>query len=396
MRNPIFAGLALVLNALCSWYFAFYCLIFTAMFLLARFLEDGRALLTSAFAKRIGVIALVSFVVIAPLLLPMIHAKLSNTYLVEHDSIIWSADLQSFFIPNGVLTWGRLWFLDWIETWTGNSAENANYIGYGLLALSIYGWARIPKSRFWGAAGLGFAILALGPYLHVGGQVHEGFPLPYRFLERYTPLVGFMGVPERMTLMLYTCLAVVAALSLTRIAESAGGGRRGTAVVLTIGALLMVEYRATPFPTVRLDIPHFYRELAQEPERFGVIDVPRDSRALYFSTIHGKPLVGGYVSRRAQSDRDFLEQTPIIATLTVGAPAPSEARRLARAVFTEHDIRYVILRSGSHVGFLEETLALPLHFEGDGIRVYRTLRGPVGVDTPREAGGEISDRARIR
>jgi hypothetical protein len=68
---------------------------------------------------------------------------------------------------------------------------------------------------------------------------------------------------------------------------------------LLLGGLL-VEHLAVPYPLTPVGAPAFYHRLALDAEAGTVLELPfvRDrSRALFHQTVHGRPIVGGYLSR---------------------------------------------------------------------------------------------------
>jgi len=370
-RNGALAGFFLILTSLCSWYYLIYGLLLSALLFLvrARELWSDRLRLTA-----IGVAMAVYLVPMSPLLGSMLHAGLTQEFAGAHDPVEWSADLTSFFVPNAVSTYAEYTSPIW-SRWTGNEAENANYLGYIVLGLAVAALVRLRASRFWGWTALVFATLALGPYPHFLGQLYE-IPLPYWVLHRFVPLFDLSGVPTRFTIMVILCLAILVGYFL---ADWLRNGRASTrvksAAIAAVAIGIAAEYLAVPFRTVEsLDVPPFYRETAQDPEQYGIMDIPSRPLTLYFATIHGKPVVGGYVSRPSVSALQYLENTPIISTLMTGRPLPSapDVGALARAVFREANIRYIVSHDGAHADLLSNVLGFPVVDTRGGIQVYDT------------------------
>ncbi len=135
--NIILTSLFLVLNSLCSWYYMIYCFVFTAIFVIFYTAKCGRGIIDNGFLKRLGMVILIFYVVMSPILMPMLYIKMTQNFTGEHNPEIWSADLESFFVPSGISTWGRRWFGGIWKDWTGNTAENSNYLGYIVLILSL-------------------------------------------------------------------------------------------------------------------------------------------------------------------------------------------------------------------------------------------------------------------
>lgn len=266
---------------------------------------------------------------------------------------------------------------------------------------------RIPESRFWGIAGAIFWILALGPYLRVLGEQIR-IPLPYLLLHNYLPFFSLTGVPMRFDVMLKFCMAILASYAvrdLIRVYLPGVDDRRKSyrhhetdraklikqtwrtsgreiLFVTIIGILICVEYLPLPYTTNRVDVPQFYRQMAKDPDEYGVIDTavygpsrPSRSHTLYYATIHKKPIVGGYISRSPKRALRFLEETPIIATLINGKPAlPTNQVDDALSTLAAYNIRYVITHNNEHRAFLEELLRLEKIHDLDGIKVYDCRR----------------------
>ncbi len=402
LRNAVLTGVFLILTTLCSWYYLIYCLLLTVIFVAYLLIAHRKALIESDFLKHLGIALLLFFVCMSPLLGPMAYAKLTMAFEGQHNPETWSADLTSFVIPSGISTWGRMWFEGIWSEWSGNTAENSNYLGYIVLALSIFAIVRIPGSRFWAIAGAIFWIFALGPYLRVMGKQIQ-IPLPYLLLHNYVPLFSFTGVPERFDVMLKFCMSILAGYAVLELIQIYFPGindwlnyqhdaevNPAQAVeknwqvsgielvfVAIVGLLICVEYLALPYTTTQVNVPQFYRQMANESDKYAVIDVPSNALTLYYATIHQKPIVGGYISRPPRKALDFLDETPIISTLMRGKPAPpSDQINDALLQLMEYNIRYIITHNDRHRAFLEEVLSLPKVYDAEGIKVYRCV-GPV-------------------
>ncbi len=99
----------------------------------------------------------------------------------------------------------------------------------------------------------------------------------------------------------------VAMLVAIRVAALGGAWRRSS-VQWALIALLVIDFFDAPIPLTTLDRPLVYQQLAgMEPGAvcevpFGVGDGltgtgSQDRSTLYYATLHGHPVVGGYVSR---------------------------------------------------------------------------------------------------
>jgi hypothetical protein len=91
--------------------------------------------------------------------------------------------------------------------------------------------------------------------------------------------------------------------------------------------------------------------LAREPGNFAILESPFYARTsvqyMFFQTIHGKPMVGGYLAR--QMPYPALEQLPILRMFAYARPErdiiAQEPAAIAASVFSTLNIRYLILHS---------------------------------------------------
>ena len=121
--------------------------------------------------------------------------------------------------------------------------------------------------------------------------------------------------------MVYLAVALVLAVALA--ARPIERRRRAAAL---LGLAILVEFVAIPLPLTRLDQPPFYQRLAAMPAG-AVIDLPLglrdgfgeegalDHRTLYYQTLHGKPIAGGFVARLPESVKAVYHGTPFLRVL---------------------------------------------------------------------------------
>ena len=199
-----------------------------------------------------------------------------------------------------------------------------------------------------------FLVWALGPYLVVLGW-NTGLYLP-EILLRYIPIVANARIPGRAIVVVYLAVALLLAFAL---ASRPIARRRGTAAL--IGLAIVAEFIAIPLPLTPLDRPPFYARLAAMPAG-AVIDVPLglrdgfgeegalDHRTLYYQTIHGKPIAGGFVARLPQSVKAQYQDAPLLRmllALSSGAEVSdtdlAAARTTGESFARQHDLRYVVV-----------------------------------------------------
>ncbi len=185
--------------------------------------------------------------------------------------------------------------------------------------------------RIWRVVGAAFFLWALGPFLTVDG-FDTGLKLP-ETLVRYIPLAANARMPGRAMVGVLMAVAVLLGIRL-----SAARGRLHSSVVqwLLIG-LIAFEYWDAPVPMTSLDAPAIYRDLAAAPMG-SVCEVPfgvgdglggvgsQDRRILFYATLHGHPLAGGYIGRMPVDAAERYERMPLTASLlrlSDGQPAGS-------------------------------------------------------------------------
>ncbi len=170
---------------------------------------------------------------------------------------------------------------------------------------------------FWLALALAGAVLALGPYLNLNDAqdvAHStGIPLPY-LLVRNLPFLSIARVPRRFALLANLGLDILAgagAAYLTARARDWAARWGAQAVrVATVAATLVLlawplaEFAVLPQPLHPVVLSPFFSRLAAEPGARALLELPitthylRDHQRMLYQTVHGKPIIGGYVARR--------------------------------------------------------------------------------------------------
>lgn len=194
-----------------------------------------------------------------------------------------------------------------------------------LIAVGVRQWQRVPEARLWIVAGFVFAVLALGPFLRVGGA-DTALPLPHALL-RYMPVISNARIPGRAVVMVQLAVAMLCALALAKRSN------RSCALVLV---LLALEALPAPVQPQVLPRPDAVDEMLRTaPEPGAVAELPmglRDGfgqsgdlehRALAHQMAHGRPLAGGFVARLAPGLQRAYAETPILNEL-VAISTPAE------------------------------------------------------------------------
>jgi hypothetical protein len=272
LKGGLAAGVVLVLVAFCDLYYLVSCFVIVGLALVWLLWRDWRRLQERALQLALGVGAGVFLLVGGPLVLAVGLAFLGGELAPGHDSVYWAADLQAFFVPNWISAWGES-FASISQRWTGNPAENSQYVGTTVLGLGVLGISLRPRGeRPWAWAallGLGF-LLALGPALHWGGQILRNVPLPFALVEKLLPVLKLSGAPTRWCFLTVTASSVLAGLGLSVLMERVGDRRLGKVKLewaVGLGCLALVLLELAPrFVEIRpFRQPSFVTALAEDP-----------------------------------------------------------------------------------------------------------------------------------
>ena len=291
---------------------------------------------------------------LVPLVAPMVrdYAEFRDQSDQTDAATANSADLLGFVVPE----WAGLSELSF-----GNPAEKQVFLGYSVLALlaALTALAWSTQLRLWITVSTLLAIFALGPVLHVAGEAIWPW-MPYRFLLEI-PLIGFCRTPDRLGILVMLAAAMALGLGWAQLQRLRP---RLSRVGPLVAALVFVEFLRLPAP---LDgrftaLPSYYTGHAVLGATLDVpVDLygaqgPADEYMLY-QTVHGQPIVGGYLSRTPRSAL-FSFQKPFVHALRAriyGDTAPFDFRPevLAGAVddLRSLSVRHVIL----HKDFIDRS-----------------------------------------
>ena len=196
--------------------------------------------------------------------------------------------------------------------------EASVHLGLSVIGLCVYAWTRrsrqpIAHLPFWCFVAGFFAVMSLGPNLHVGGREisvglrmtimgHENvniLVLPYAFLWLLFPPWRLAGVPLRMMVMVQLVAAIVAAGGFQALLSSTWRWKRAAAA----GVLALVAFDYLPAPARLTDpaVPAYVEALEKLPDG-AVLDLASNApQALYYQTVHRKPIAFGYIARTPTS-----------------------------------------------------------------------------------------------
>ena len=243
-------------------------------------------------------------------------------------------DLVSFVLPNPNHVLAPPAMTRWLSVKPGRFEEQiASFSLIGLLVIGLV-WRRagLRPSRFWMTVTIGFGLLALGPFIHVAGM-NTYIPTPWTLL-RYVPLLGAARMPSRFAVVALLGFCVLLAFALVALTKHQP--RRRGLILWAVGCALAFELLPVPRTLYSAEIPSVYRTIAADPRPIRVLELPfgiRDglssigdfsAASQFYQTAHGKPLVGGYLSRISEQRAAALRRRPVRSALI----ALSEKREL--------------------------------------------------------------------
>jgi hypothetical protein len=127
-------------------------------------------------------------------------------------------------------------------------------------------------------------------------------------------------------------------------------------------AVLLFETLPSPLPAIKIEVPGYVTALAGLPNNGGVLDlVTKDlTLPLYYQTIHGKPITGGYVSRYPTS---VLNKDEILAETI-------KSQNYGKLWATYH-IRYIVTIDRIEAQLDQPEITIKAVYDKNGVRIYR-------------------------
>jgi hypothetical protein len=268
----------------------------------------------------------------------------------------------------------------WYQYLGLNRIEVVGWIGIvpAIVLLTARGkWLDTEEARRWKFVLIVFAIWSLGPFLTIAG-LDTGLPLP-QALARFIPLVENARMPGRVMVCVYLALGVLMVLRL-----AAKKGSPDPFIWLVI-ILIVLDYLHAPIPLTALDRPAVYEQLASIQDNGAVIEVPfgigdgltvgrgsQERRLLYHATIHGHPVVGGYIGRMPPMVAQAYEAMPVVGNLLrlSNGEGPVEEEDAPPAL----PFRYLVLNtataSAELIDYARATIDMDLIATSEGRELY--------------------------
>ncbi|MFA6363350.1 hypothetical protein [Methanoregula sp.] len=417
IKNCILAGIFYILVAMSDTQY----MVFMGIFIVLLFIYENYVNISSnrgfkfeahkSILIKYLIIGVVAFSVILPLTMSDIQvASSEGNYLKPNatEVVTYSTDLMSFFLPSVLhpVFGGLVEPVN--QNFTGNAAENATYIGYTVLLLSIFGLYVFRKditARFWGLIAIIFSLLSMGPVLHVNGETvftvfKISVPLPHLILYYLVPFIENSRTTGRFFIVAALAFAVLAGYGCSELLKRYD--TKKIIIVIILCAFILFEYLGVPYPTSPIDPSAFYQKIGQDPDHYALLEIPVTDNytagvnIIYYQTIHGKAIVGGQSARTLKTAYYFEPNTQFIRDLTFNLSVPQDIVNqndtdVGNSILHYYNIRYIILHknylSEDQLQATESYLAqcnplLPKVYEDDSLVVYgqnQTVQNDTGV-----------------
>lgn len=272
-------------------------------------------------------------------------------------------DLLTLVAPNPNSPLFDGWLREWTTTQPGGFAENVaslTFVGIALITVAMWRY-RFRPPVFWLALTGGFALLSLGPFVHIAGM-NTFIPGPWA-LVRYVPVLGSARMPARFATPMMMGVAMLFAGSLAHISRHEPA--RSHAVLGIVGLALFVELAPVPRALFDASVPDIYATIARDPRAIRILELPlgfKDGQSGYgdysaasqfYQTFHEKRLIGGYLSRisRREITRQFRFRTVrALVALSEGRTLSEAEQRMlfarARRFAARAHLGYVVVDRG--------------------------------------------------
>jgi hypothetical protein len=381
-RNTFFAGLFLALLGITRWQLLVIGAPLAALFVLFRLFSSRHGGIVRTLG-RLTASAVIASTIMVPFLFPLIVDQLTRPgaeELLLHEPV-FSADLLSYVVPHSrLLLWQ--WLVQLLPASLQFPQQEVAFIGYTVLLLAACAFIlRRRSSLLWLLMAAILVVLALGPIVAVGQQRLDWLYTPYRLIEN-TFYDGIVRKPWRYNVFMGLPLAMLGALGVGAL--HARYGRRAHILVLAVSLLILAEYWMEPYPTIAVDmVPAWYQQLAHEPGDFAIVGMPISSRwadkyYMYYQVEHGKPMVGGHISRPPVESIAYMVKSPFLYDMLYMRdmdPAVVDVTHQLRYL-AQAGVRYLILHknfvSAELINAWKDWLTFDPVYEDDITVVYRT------------------------
>jgi hypothetical protein len=325
-KNIGAAAIFLALTALMGdLQYILFLAIFTFIFLIYELSFNRNQIID--FLKRFAVMTTgfltLILLVFEPLIVGWFTGQFAYAKSTTSFSAATSSDLLGFLVPsqfNPLFSSTMHGINQTFTTTTAYPLEGNTFIGYTVFALTIYAAFKLRKQiKFWLLTGAIFAVLALGPVLHVLGETPYNIPLPEAIIFYLVPI---FRAPSRLIVITSLCLSIIAALSIKhaniQIAKLKNGKILCLLLIVLLTGTMLAENNFIPYPIAQeTTVSPFYHQMSQMSGSFAVLDLPvnysETNQYMYYGTVSEKPLLGGSISHGSPQEIMLREAVPLIS-----------------------------------------------------------------------------------
>ena len=414
-RDAILAGLCLCASLLTELTYGVFLLLLSLLWL--AFTPRG-LLMSRAFLRRAAMLVLAMVIPFSPMLYFLVRELRQGqgfNFPGWGYADVLSADLVGLFTPTRL---HPLWGHAAAPKLAQFTDVNTLFVGYGVTVLALIA-AVVYRRRLavWITGALSFAILALGPVLHINGQflfdldgLTVTVPLPYAVFH-YLPLINMNRVPNRFSVPLSLCLAVLVGFAAVWLLQRFRGRVWSVAVFLAVLGLVTLDGLSVPLPLTDARVPSVYAQIAAEPGDFAILPLPlgwresfrtmgaEQTQIQYYQVVHGKRLLNGNASRIPDFKLAYFDRIGLLKSIVdeeMYQPVDEARRQRDRVAAAEiayfFDLRYVVFNPAAPgrlpyadtitrtQDYVRQVLPLETAFEQDGVIAYRVVQSPAKTD----------------
>ncbi|MCD4783450.1 MAG: hypothetical protein K8T10_06430 [Candidatus Eremiobacteraeota bacterium] len=351
-------------------------------------------------------IPLMIFIGLIALIFVLPYLYVFNASLKAHDSIILRTSLKSVLpkqLMNEILMGDNSTpLLDYVQIGKRNLLRryyahfynlitSSSYIGILTLFFCLYAFIRGRRQRFfwlWAVCGFLFLILSMGPFFSITREINMKKPFfLYMFFYYFFPFFHRITIPTRLTLCTLLSLGILSGFGIKYLTRGLSNiGRNISVIIFSLFALIEIMLLSpAPFPVelCKLDVPPFYRQIAEDKEFYGIIESPikKFKGGLYYQLIHKK----GIILSVSDTTPKILQKNLFLLYLyniEGGLPAPPDVFSEKRLRKSFHElqklrVKYIVVHN-TYLGNRAEVVNTYLHYfagepiiSGQGVFIYR-------------------------
>ncbi|NJN83068.1 MAG: YfhO family protein [Caldilineaceae bacterium] len=372
-QDALYAGLAAAYTVWTDWSLGLYAILFAGLLFVYRLVSERRAHLYWPVFRQYLLVGAVALFATLPVLLPTLSVSASGDYDMTRyigGAALYVSDLFGFFTPSP----NHFLLGDLVQPifgrFTAGTAEGTVFVGFSVLFLAALGVWKIAwkKTGFWIIALILFAVISLGPGLHLlgayrfpwlawlpMGSIAQDLGVPMRpewvqmfdeapmiplpgALFQLLPVFKWTRVYSRYFVLGMMAVAVLSGYGLAwlranRRVQQAWGGTGAVWLSVFVAGIILFEFCILPFPTTVIPVPASLTEVTSEPGDYALLDLPIRPFQLepqYWQTHHGRPILYAHISRVPEERfayLDFVEREVYNST----------------GFFEQEEIRYLVL-----------------------------------------------------